>query len=212
MPDLPEFPVATMSVAPWPDLVIDEIGHDPRSAYVERFWLGVLGPSATWLVRRLVARLEVEPEGFELDLAATALELGLGVRSGRHSPFVRTIERCARFGAVDLGGQTSMRVRRKLPPLTRHQQERLPDHLRAEHQQLLDAALARPMAPRPIDEQRERARGMALSFAARGMDQRSVEVALHQRGVHPALAHEATGWALGQVAARSGVDRLPPAA
>lgn len=47
MPD-----VATLSaervitVRPWIDPVVDEHGHDPRSRYVERFWLGVLGPTA----------------------------------------------------------------------------------------------------------------------------------------------------------------------
>ena len=31
-------------VRPWFDPTVDEIGHDPRSPYVERFWLGTLGP------------------------------------------------------------------------------------------------------------------------------------------------------------------------
>ena len=35
---------ASPSRRPWPDPVIDEVGHDPRSAYVETFWLAVLGP------------------------------------------------------------------------------------------------------------------------------------------------------------------------
>ena len=39
----------TLAIRPWPDPVIDAVGHDPRSSYVEHFWLGVLGPSTTWL-------------------------------------------------------------------------------------------------------------------------------------------------------------------
>lgn len=100
MLELPTFPISTMAVRPLPDSVIDQIGHDVRSAYVERFWLGILGPSATWLLRRLVDGLDAAPEGYDLDLAITATELGLGASSGRHSPFVRTIARCARFGVV----------------------------------------------------------------------------------------------------------------
>ena len=42
-------------ITPWIDPVVDRRGHDPRSSYVEQFWLGTLGPTATWLVRRLVA-------------------------------------------------------------------------------------------------------------------------------------------------------------
>jgi len=29
-------------VMPWPDPVLDAIGHDPRSWYVETFWLPTL--------------------------------------------------------------------------------------------------------------------------------------------------------------------------
>ena len=46
--------IPTLQVLPWSDPVIDQVGYDPRSRYVERFWLGILGPSATWLMRYLV--------------------------------------------------------------------------------------------------------------------------------------------------------------
>ena len=58
-----------MRVTPWHDPVVDRRGHDPRSAYVEQFWLGVLGPTATWLLRRLVAGFDHQPDGYELDVA-----------------------------------------------------------------------------------------------------------------------------------------------
>ena len=66
-PDL-SFPIDRLTVEAWPDPVIDELGHDPRSAYVERFWLGVLGPSTVWLLRRLADQFDRQPDGFELDL------------------------------------------------------------------------------------------------------------------------------------------------
>lgn len=37
----------TLVVIPWNDPVVDSIGHDARSTYVELFWLNVLGPTAT---------------------------------------------------------------------------------------------------------------------------------------------------------------------
>ena len=84
----PVFPIPTVSVEPWPDPVIDELGHDPRSAYVERFWLPVLGPSTVWLLRRLADQLDRQPDGFELDLVDTARCLGVGMRGGRNSPML----------------------------------------------------------------------------------------------------------------------------
>lgn len=193
-------------VVPWPDPVVDELGHDPRSAYVERYWLGVLGPTATWLVRRLAERLEAEPHGFDLDLGALAAELGVGHREGRHAPFLRTLQRCARFGLVEIR-PSALRVRRHLPPLTAHQLERLPPHLRrAHHAELGDGG-------RTADELRERARGFALSLIDQGTSPDDAERVLHQRGVHPAVAHAAIRWAIarpgaGMPAAEGG----PPAA
>ena len=92
----------TLTVRPWPDSVLDDVGHDPRSPYVERFWLGVLGPSSVVFHRRLAAELEANPSGFELPLEETAKTLGLGMRGGRNSPFLRTINRCAQFHLVHL--------------------------------------------------------------------------------------------------------------
>lgn len=194
MPTPPTFPIASLAVRPWPDPVIDAVGHDPRSPYVERFWLGVLGPTATWLLRRLVGGLEESPAGFELDLAAAAMELGLGNRSGQHSPFIRSIQRCCRFGAAEMVDGETLRVRRKLPPLTRAQVERLPEELRAAHDRWTDQhAQGTPMA---LEHLRNRARHLALSLLELGEDGEATERQLHRWRIHPAMAHEATAWAV----------------
>jgi hypothetical protein len=87
------FETDELLVRPWTDEVIDSLGFDPRSPYVERFWLGVLGPSTTWLLRRVAAAFDESPDGFYLPLGETARALGLGDRGGRHSPFLRTVNR-----------------------------------------------------------------------------------------------------------------------
>jgi hypothetical protein len=194
VPDAPTFPIPTLRVLPWEDVVIDELGHDPRSLYVERFWLGILGPSATWLLRRLAAGLEAHPTGFELDLAATAVELGLGHKSGKHAPFVRCIERCCRFGAAEVHDGATLRVRRKLPPLTRAQVERLPEHLRLEHRTWQEHPEAG--SPLVLEQLRHRARQLALSMLQLGEDGPAAERQLHRWRIHPAVAHEATAWAV----------------
>jgi hypothetical protein len=185
-------PITTLRVESWPDPVIDEVGYDVRSPYVEQFWLGLLGPSSTWLLRRLVARLDGAPEGFDLDLALTATELGLGVRSGRHSPFLRSIDRCCRFGAAQQVGETLLRVRRKLPPLTRVQIARLPAALQESHAAWTEP----PPTATPVEEMRERARGLALSLLELGEDTEATERQLHRWRLHPAIAHDAVSWAV----------------
>jgi hypothetical protein len=204
-------PPASLRIEVWPDPVIDQVGYAVASPYVEQFWLGLLGPSSTWLLRRLVARLEGSPDGFDLDLALAATELGLGVRSGRHSPFLRSIDRCCRFGAAQQVGAAVLRVRRKLPPLTRTQIARLPLALQQAHE-----AWTEPTPTvLPVEEMRERARGLALSLLELGEGTEATERQLHRWRLHPAVAHEAVAWAVSrrqELTARVPSGDLPPEA
>ena len=61
----------TVMVVPWHDPVVEAVGYDVHSTYVELFWLNVLGPTATWLLRRMARGLDRYPFGYELDLADT---------------------------------------------------------------------------------------------------------------------------------------------
>lgn len=187
--DIPS--VTTLPVRPWPDGVIDALGHDPRSAYVERFWLGILGPSTTWLVRFLSNRLDASPEGFDLDLASTAQALGLGSRGGRHSPFMRALSRCCQFDVAEARADGVLAVRRKLPPLNRRQILRLPPELAAAHQAWQESQLQTPAH----EQQRRRSRRLALSLLELGEDVEATEQQLARWKFHPALCREAAAWA-----------------
>lgn len=190
-PSVPAGPAAgPLTIRPWPDDVIDSLGHDPRSHYVETYWLGILGPSTTWLLRRLVAGLEASPDGFELDLADTARCLGLGDKGGRHSPFVRALGRLVQFDLAQSQGLV-LSVRRKVPPLNRRQVRRLPASLQAQHQELMDANLRTPAA----QQMRRRGCQLALSLLELGEDRETAERQLLDWRYHPAMAREATAWA-----------------
>ncbi len=183
--------VAVLPIRPWPDPVIDALGHDPRSSYVEQFWLGVLGPSTTWLIRRLAAGLDASPAGFDLDLAETASALGLGGKGGRHSPFMRALSRCCQFELAEARPDGTLAVRRKVPPLNRRQVMRLPPSLQAAHQAWVDAQLQTPAA----EQLRRRSRRLALSLVELGEDVEDTERQLVRWKFHPALARESAAWA-----------------
>ncbi len=202
------WPTPTLVVAPWPDAVIDSLGHDPRSAYVERFWLGILGPSTTWLLRRLADGLDRQPQGFTLDLEATALALGLGSRGGRHSPFMRALARCCRFELAEARPGGVLAVRRRVPPLSRRQVQRLPDAVRAEHEAWQAADLARPTE----DALRRRSRRLALAVVQVGEDLGATEQALLRWRFSPRLARESAEWATAhQRLAEAGEEPPEPA-
>jgi hypothetical protein len=182
----------TLTVTPWPDTVIDTVGLDPRSDYVERYWLGILGPSTTWLLRHLVDGLEKAPAGFSLDMAETASRIGVGFQGGRHSPFSRALARLVQF---ELGREEclgTLAVRRKVPPLNRRQVARLPEVLQDAHQRWTDGQAG---ASR-LEGQRRRSRQLALSLLELGEDVEATERQLLRWGYHPALCYESAHWAL----------------
>lgn len=201
----PDVLPATLTITPWADPVIDALGHDPRSAYVEQFWLGVLGPSTTWLLRRLATGLERHPDGFELPLVETARSLGLGTKGGRHSPFMRSLGRCAQFGAAQFCGSAGLAVRRKLPPLNRHQVDRLPPELQEAHREWQEQELRVPT----VEAERRRARRLAITLYELGDDLEHAERQLHRWRFHPAMAREAALWARDRHLAATAAARAP---
>jgi hypothetical protein len=116
-------------------------GYDARSSYVEQFWLPVLGPSTTLLIRHLNIRLEHDGEGVILEAALTARALGLGEHPGRHAPFLRAVRRAIDYDLISVGErdekssetEVPILVRRLVPLLPKRLAERLPEPLAREH-------------------------------------------------------------------------------
>lgn len=193
-------PIAILRVVPWTDG--SQCGEfDPRSRYVERFWLSVLGPSAVWMLRRLAEGLDDHPEGFELDLDDLACRLGLGRSSSRHSPLRRAIGRCAHFGLVLPCDDDVLKTRQRFPPVPRRHVLRMPIELQEEHRgwQSIAATANDGLLLR------RRARLLALDLRELDVDVASIELRLLRRGIHPATAFEAAHWAW---SAATGADQV----
>lgn len=188
-------PTRRLHVVAWDDPVVDSSGFDVLGAYVELFWLPVLGPSATLLLRRLAAGLRAEPGGFDLELDVAARALGLGGVGGRRSPFRRAILRCTRYGVARHLADDRLAVRRWLTALPERHLQRLPEPLQAQHRRWEPLPAARPAT---IDVARRRARWLALQLAAVDPERENLERRLVGHGVHPAVAYESAHWAVVQ--------------
>ncbi len=131
-----------LTIVAWHDPIVEDLGYAPRSPYVETYWLPILGPSATWAMRRLTAWLDAAPDGYDVSLAEFGRELGLGAGTGRNAAVIRTLSRLANFAMVAPLG-TALAVRMMFAPLTRRQVQTLPDALAAQH----DAEVANTVRP-----------------------------------------------------------------
>ena len=179
----------SLMVVPWHDPVVDSVGYDVRSQYVELFWLNVLGPTATWILRRLVLGFDRYPLGYELDLEETASALGLSYTAGTANSFMRSLNRCVLFG-VSQPTDGGLAVRRRVPPVATRHLMRMPPHLRQAHQQWSLSTTRISLADL------QRARVLAEAMVETGDDPDAVERQLLALGVLPAAAIEATSLAI----------------
>jgi hypothetical protein len=182
---------ATLTIHPWPDPVIDTLGYDPRSRYVETFWLPTLGPTALLLLRHLADRFDRHPGPVELTVSDTSQALGLGQRDGSSSPIVRTLTRLSQFDLACDDGAGTVAVRRNVPPVNRRHVKRLPVELQAAYAEWTEANLA----DAPLATARRNARRVAFTLLEQGDDADHVERVLHAMGFHPSVAHESARWA-----------------
>lgn len=181
----------TLVVEPWDDPVVDRLGHDPRSLYVERYWLPVLGPSTTFMLRRFASYLDEWPDGVEVSVEELARGLGIGERSGPNAPLSRTVKRCVDFQMAEWR-QSRLAVRRRVPPLARRHLRRLPESLLREHERVMEAALKAP----PLNERlRAQGRELAVCLVGHGDDRAMAEEQLMRWGFEAAMAAECADWA-----------------
>jgi len=171
-----------MTVRPWIDPLVDDRGHDPRSAYVETFWLGVLGPTATWLLRRLASELETQPDGFQFDLAATAASMGMSFKSSRSSAFTKALQRCVMFGLAHQLPCGGLAVRRRIPPVAHRHLRRLPLAVQLLHNEWESTVVT-------LDDL-TRAHRLAMTMLEVGDEPTLVEAQLRALGVGVAIAEQ----------------------
>ncbi len=186
-------PLRVLLARPWDDPSLRRRGHDPRSAYVERFWVAILGPSAVWFLRLLAREFdELAPgEDLQLDLDSTARRLGLQHRGGRTSSFMRTIDRCAMFNLACLSDDAVLIVRRRLPPVPRRLYDRMPQELRDEV-----GRWSRTDAGADFSVGESRLLASCMLMLGHGLHESAER--LVTLGLAPNAANEATAWAWAQ--------------
>ena len=134
--------MSTLSVTPWPDPIVDTLGHDPRSEYVERFWLPTLGPTTLLLLRRLATLFDGGDPELTLDAIELSQALGLGGREGNSSPLLRSFDRLGQFELATSPSARVYAVRRTVPPVNRRHVRRPPITLQRDHDVWLDDQLS----------------------------------------------------------------------
>jgi len=157
---------ANATIRPWVDPIVDRRGHDPRSAYVERYWLSVIGPTATWIMRRFAEGFDAAPDGFSVDLDHTATSMGLSFKNGASSPFGRALHRCVMFGLAQ-PRPDGFTVRRRMPTVAQRHLKRLPIDVQNDH---ADWAMRIHRFDRADIEQRLVDAGISPAAAARACE------------------------------------------
>jgi len=134
---------SVINIVKWNDPLVESAGFAVNDPYVEMFWLPILGPTATWLLRRLAGGLEHNPNGYAVDMQDLARGIGVAYSTGRHNPFARALHRCVMFGVaqqIAMLPERTIAVRTNIPALPTRHVSRLPEQLRIAHHDWLHSA------------------------------------------------------------------------
>ncbi len=173
----------------WRDVNIESLGYDPRSSYVEKFWLPFLGPSTVFLTRKITELLESEPYGFVMDLDELSVVLGLGLNTNKNSSVQKTLNRLLVFELARIMPSKAVSVRLKLPPLPQRYINRLPQAMRELHSREFQDGPETTLAAA-----RARARSLAVTLAKLGHDRSAIEKQLISWRFHPSVCYETLNW------------------
>ncbi|RIK09159.1 MAG: hypothetical protein DCC49_07170 [Acidobacteria bacterium] len=169
-------------------------GHLPTSRYVRRYWSPLLGTAA---VGCFIVITEAIDDG-RTSIPPLEIAEALGLESP--TDLTQPIANLARSGlAVAINGQVL--VRRTAPTLRQEYEYRLPPALREAHRRLRSQGLISSSPPQPAAERTghdevDRARLLALSLLRMGLAPERLEDEMHRRRLHPALAYQASVWAI----------------
>ncbi|MEY2420025.1 MAG: hypothetical protein QOI95_92 [Acidimicrobiaceae bacterium] len=123
------------------DPTLDRVGFPLEHPYVEQVWLSIVGPTSVLALRHLGRQLEAQPAGVTVDLVELSRTLGLKAKEtddiGRNSQLGHTIERLVQFKFAAQLSEDRLGVHRKVPAVTSHRVERLPESVRSLHHELL---------------------------------------------------------------------------
>jgi hypothetical protein len=136
-------------VRAWVDRVVESHGFRVNSPYTETVLLPILGPSATFALRRLGTWAAAQPEGLTVDAFELAIDLGLSHKGGRHSTMARTIGRLCKFGMAEWrAGELAVRI--AVAPVSERQLARLsPRVVRAHRSMVRQARQTSPLGQPP---------------------------------------------------------------
>jgi hypothetical protein len=182
-----------VTVVPWPDPATDRTGHDPRSRYVEHFWLPVVGPSTVLFVRRVAMAFDTEPTGVTVELDVLSRSLGLGRHGSPKSSVTRTLRRACQFGLARFNDDEVLAVRRRLPKVAAHHIARLPPALQRLHISWVDETRAIGSSDRA-----PHGRQLALRLAECGQRRHEIYAALVEWRFGEDLATKLAAWAIDQ--------------
>lgn len=110
----------------------DVRGEPVTGRYFERYWLPIVGPTGTVLMRHLGEALE-RTDPYQLPGHELAALVGLGDGTRRLS---MTLDRLVDLALLEVAGEKAWRVRTSVTPLTPRQVDRLPAALGAQHREL----------------------------------------------------------------------------
>ncbi len=127
---------AEVTVKAW-NMVRTGVTFPVQHQYVEMLWLPVIGPSSTWLLRRLSGWSLACPDGLQVVLPELSESLGLGWSAGPNSSLQRSMRRLMMFGLAQWTAD-AFEIATLVPAISERQLSRLSSGLVRAHDRMVE--------------------------------------------------------------------------
>lgn len=159
------------------------LANDP---YIDKFWLPILGPTATLLLHELMGKALVSPDAFTSSIRELSCIIGVGNREGSASPIAKNLKRLCDFGLISKYNDYYY-VPTNIEMMGEDKLRKLSYTLQSEHKKWIYCLNQDTLAT-----QRQKARFLFASLTLKSIGTNEIIRALSRSGLHPSIIGETT--------------------
>lgn len=175
--------VTFIPIQPNSNSTISFLGNDP---YIEKFWLPILGPTATLLLNDLMTKALMNTEAFQSTIGELSMTTGVGNREGHSSPIVKNLKRLCDFGLISYYNEMYY-VPTNIEVMSSDKLRKLNYLLQSEHKVWIDR-----LNENPLLAQRQKGRFLFATLTLKLSNNQQIQCALSRSGLHPSIIGELT--------------------
>ena len=175
--------ITFIPIQPNNNSTVSFLANDP---YIDKFWLPILGPTATLLLHELMSKALIKNDPFHSSIGELSTCIGVGNREGSASPIAKNLKRLCDFGLISKYNELFY-VPTNIEQMPEDKLRKLSYTLQSEHKRWIYC-----LSEDALATQRQKASFLFASLTLKLTETHEILKALSRSGLHPSIIGETT--------------------